>query len=620
MKKSFMRQSVGAGLILTTILGVSPAYAYNWKTHARVVEVAAQIMAPTFPNSTTAPSGVDQAQWTAYLAAINSAAVTLPMLNSGLGNAGKERGCGYRPEDNMTQIPNTRIQDLGYLPVQGGTVLNGSATQYGGPCSEVPIAPTCISTDNPLRLGRVLGVQAATPDNHTEDTNCWYKPTNAGGVSMAIKAASYAFNLGVAALVFPFLCLWSLFGGGDCDIHNAIDAGSRINPIDTLWGAIPGFGGGEDYNYVGFWHFVDVGAPFPGFYNGTRGMLYDNAGPSGIVGALDFGIMAYTDTVGLSIRAGRSAGVDRYGQFDQVHRSHAQWQAFSVGHTEFSALDELAQWGWTQFVANPTSAYGLAWPLHAFGDAAVPMHVAGTTGHGHVPFENETDALIDRQLLPPPANCSLRFMLDSDPGTLSPAQAARILRIGFDFWSKYRSQFAPNSVPVRAMVKDLAQQTYSLATGSQNGALFDDLASTVFHTNDATFCKDGGCQDRQVSDWVLDRYAAKANLIPPYLEMSSGAIIAFLAGAALTAKDPGANPLQKCPAGQIFDLPTQACVPGSGNPALPPAPDLLLPDPLAQGGSGGGGNDCQGLPTCQSGADCQSGICINGCCGSAPPK
>jgi len=616
MNKSFMRQSVGAGLILTTVLGVSPAYAYNWKTHARVVEVAAEIMAPTFPNSTTAPSGVDQTQWTAYLAAINGAAVTLPVLNSGLGNAGKEQGCGYRPEDDMTQIPKTRIQDLDYLPREGGTVLNGSPAQYGGGCSEVAITPSCSFTDNPLRLGRVLGVQAATPDNHTEDTNCWFKPTNALGISMAVKAVSYAYDLAVASLVFPFLCLWSLFGGGDCDIHKALNVGEKINPVDTLWGAIPGFGGGESYDYVGFWHFVDVGAPVPGFYNGTRGMLYDNAGPNGGLGAIDFAIMAAFDASGLSLRAGKSAGVDHYGQFDQVHRSHAQWQAFAVGHTEFSSLDELAQYGWTQFVANPTSAYGLAWPLHAFGDAAVPQHVAGTTGHGHVPFENETDALLDHQLLPPPNSCSLSFLTDFDAGTLDPAQAARILRIGFDFWSKYRSQFAPNNVPVRAMVQDLAQRTYALATGPQNSALFDDLASTVFHTADSVFCGNG-CANNDTLRWALQRYGDKADLIPPYLEMSSGAIIAFLAGAALTAQDPGANPNRKCPAGKIFDLTTQTCITGSGNPALPPAPDLLLPDPTAQGG---GSNACGGGQVCQLGTDCSSGICTNGCCGEAPPK
>jgi hypothetical protein len=622
-----MHKSFGVGALLALSLSVKPAHAFNWKTHSRLVEIATEIMAPSFPNSTTAPAGIDQQAWTDYLSAINGAVDKLSALKSGLPDAGKENQfvCGYPTSDNMSQIPNTRIEDLNYLPLQGGVVLGGNQVDGGGQCSETPIL---CADDNGLRLGMVLGYQAAAPDDHLDDTALWIKPTNAAGLSVLVKGAAYAVDLGVAALVFPFVCLYDLFSGGDCDIHHAIDIGNEVNPVDKLWGSIPGFRTRHSYDWVGLWHFVDQDSPIPGFYNTTRGMLYENAGPGGVPGLLDIGIMIGTDFEGRSLNASRSQGVDHYGQFDQRGRTHSQWQAYSIAHTEFSPATNLARYGWSLYTSNPTSAYGLAWPLHALGDAAVPMHAAGTTSWGHRPFEDEVDHLLDRQLLPPPASCTLNFLRDYDLPDLDPTQAADMLQIGFDFWSKYRSQFAPGNVPVQAMVADLAQRTVNLAN-QQNGAIYDDVASVLYEADSAIFCPDDtGCQDNTLPEYVLSRYEKKSDLMPPYLENGVGAIIAFLAGASLTVQDPGPNTNQGCGSGNYWDPNSETCRPGIPvPPSFAGAPGIVLGTPVAgaggqgAGGASSGGSAGSGTCTepCQQDSDCpQLDYCSAGCCAIQP--
>jgi hypothetical protein len=49
-------------------------------------------------------------------------------------------------------------------------------------------------------------------------------------------------------------------------------------------------------------------------------------------------------------------------------------------------------------------------------------------------------------------------------------------------------------------------------------------------------------------------YADQAPNMRPLLELGTGAIIAFLAGTAQTAQDPGPNPNQTCPTGTFFDF------------------------------------------------------------------
>jgi hypothetical protein len=626
MDRNLVRPTLyGAATLSLVFLVDRPAHAYNWKTHVRMVEVAAQLMQPSSPYSTVAPSGVDPTQWANYISAINAGYTKLGVLQSALPNSGTENAavCNYGPSDNMSDIPTVRIEDMTYLPIQGGQVIaGGSPVQYGGGCSELPIA--CSSDDN-LRVGRILGWQGASVDDRLEDTVLWFKPTLAGGLGVADELASQFYQDAVGALVLPFVCLADLFSGNGCSFNQATNLANDSNPFELLEGAIPGAGAGTSYNYVGFWHFIDVAAG-PGPFNNPRGMLYESAGPyAGIMSPIDVIIMAASDTIGWSVDASPSDGVNRYGALDQFHRSYPLWQAFTFGHIEFSPITNLAAYGWQQFVGNPKSALGLSWPLHAFGDAAEPQHVAGTTGWGHRPYEDEVDFLLDDQVLPPPTSCTLARAsttdetgggyLDPDAAPVSPAQAARILLDGFNFWTTYHSQFAPGQVPIQQMITDLANQTLQLALvaeGNQVGSVYNDFASIVYQSgappigNDTTAMGDAD-----------QMYSGQAAAMQSMIEIGTGAIIAFLTGASLTAQDPGTDGFQSCGIGDVY-----AADAGDGGGCEPPpgstgtffidAGDLLC------NGNCFSGQQCD--TPCSVDDPCQGGAaCANGCCVPPPP-
>jgi hypothetical protein len=283
-----------------------------------------------------------------------------------------------------------------------------------------------------------------------------------------------------------------------------------------------------------------------------------------------------------------------------VPRTNPQWQALALGHTEFSPISNLGYYGWQQFIANPSSAYALNWPLHAIGDASAPHHVAGTTAWGHRPYEDEVDDLLDTQLLPPPHSCTLMPGLeDASSPTMDPAQATRILTVGYGFWSKYQSQFGQNQLPFREMVLDEAQQAYALA---QAGGVYDDPASLLY----------------LVEPTDADRlYSGRADAMRPLLELGTGTMIAFLAGVAKTAQDPGANGSQTCPPGTLWDSSAAVCdatgsPPPSVNPGNPPIT-------LVGGDDDGGGQASCSIATCSDSAPCASGFYCDasGCCQEA---
>jgi hypothetical protein len=181
-------------------------------------------------------------------------------------------------------------------------------------------------------------------------------------------------------------------------------------------------------------------------------------------------------------------------------------------------VDNLGFFGWNEFHAKAGSVSFLGWPLHALGDATVPMHVAGTTAWGHRPFENAQEN-------------NWRFiarMLGLGNGTAvlhpeHPKLLARAVR-----WRQqilnWRSKGHGLDVPVRDLVTDLAGNTFKYSMEKQTQLTdwpFDDAASTLFFTS--------AFKDAAVSKY--ENYPHGVELVMPMIEDGVAAKAAFLISA-----------------------------------------------------------------------------------------
>ncbi len=424
---------------------------------------------------------------------------------------------------------------------------------------------------------------------------------------------------------------------------------SDISPVNILANSVsfPGIDfPGRSNDYVGLWHFEDA-AQFanktdkfnPSSPNKIRGMLYDEAGPNGGPGTLDTLIFAGAgDLAGESLDPGKSAGTTKYGPFDQNGHSQGDWENPTLGHVEFSALDSLAEYGWSQFVMNPHTVLGLAYPLHALGDAAEPHHASGTTAWGHRPYEDAVDDLLDGTLLPPPPSCGLldNGYYDNSPAPIDPTQAQLILQTAYNDWVQYNSQFSKGQGPIRAMVQALAINTYELA--QENSTIFQDSLSTSYNFNvdvdlntglPAALAGGGALTAAELLTNIVQNVQENAqqravatyeqlglnDVMKLLLEESSAMTIAFLIGAAQTAEPVSANSCQLLPA-------PGTCVTSERvlGPASPATVSICLSGQCPSTSDGGESDaaSCPGSIPCTTAADCENiGIlptCSNGCC------
>ena len=365
--------SCAAGL---AILAPTPASAYNWHTHSKMTETAVSILQA--PPLALPPPGVSSLEWTQFTTSVAAAPGKLGLLRTGLPTelpdtklfapAGDSTApielwpfnddedtpeneaaqCKYYEDDNLDKIGSIQIKDFRYVP-----------ERTAGPCGLKQ------NLDKDVVLRRVLGWHAGSIDDHYNDTVMWFRPTNAGPASTVKKWLTKIWVAGAGGLALPFKCVWDAIFGDGCDVGSSFDMAKKYNPVEYVDGWIPGYGEVRQGDAATMWHFIHVDGD-GAHYNDTRGLLYEEAGPS-YPGAIDLMMMAGADLTGLSLKAGASDGDDFYGEYDKISRGDPAWQAYSVGHLEFSPVDNLAQFGWDKrYVAGgKISAAGLAWPLHA---------------------------------------------------------------------------------------------------------------------------------------------------------------------------------------------------------------------------------------------------------------
>ncbi len=503
-----------------------PAAAHEKQVHSDLIDTAYQIILaaedPSLFAGATLPAGVTAKDAEALRVAMVGTPQRLARLPFDAGQPFAPcPTSGFQPNDWKTLGDADAGMSINYAV--------GAECERTGPALAAGALLETINVYKRLRfIGPALGYLAAHADDEFIDTTLQSRPTNAGlvvpgfipvGPGPATHAANDALDFGLTVVFLPFVCVadW-IIGNGNCVSH-ATDLADSANPIDQIAGAIPGIGPStSDERVVGLWHHINVSGLSSNEYDDVQGYLIDEAGFGGVPDVLELGFIIAGDATGMSLDYDRSEGPKRYTVFSPddglpatKKRSRSDWQFHTVNHTAFEPLDNLAYYGWRQFLSGTHSAEALEWPLHAIGDAVSPMHTIGSAGWGHQPFERS----IERDWP------QVRFFRPNDV----PSQRAQIRRV-FTSALKYRKLVLDwrrthpgTDVPVRELITTLARETYSgsLVTMVTSSWPYSALASSDYFLFDETH--------------VYDR-PDNAALVRPLIENGIGAAIAFLVSAA----------------------------------------------------------------------------------------
>lgn len=494
---------------------ITPAAAHNQSIHQQMTDLAYQMM--VFVGQTDlGRHGEGDAEWTAFLQRVAATPIKYKAQPSWLHELSEPKWSECPLEK---QSWKTMLGGVPYAPNWDFSGNDGCGVNQAW-------KPSLDGVANNDYIGATLGLWAARPDDEFADTHLWYRPTNFVGLGAVRNIVNEAVEDAVTVLIVPVVCVIDLiFGDGkDCDkdarkIANDVDVGEEID------GWIPGIGDISNGDYVGIWHFIDMNPGASNEFDEHQGKLFDEAGvPGEPMDPLEVVLMAYFDASGLSINYDESNGVHHYtvdtaddGVPQTTRRDKAQWQFTSLAHVPLEPVSNLGYYGWTHFRDEQTHPIKmLGWPLHAIGDATVPMHVTGTSAWGHRPFEDSQD-----QLWPKIWNFA--------PGQTFAEQAAteRVMRRAFEYWKEIDAWRAAhgntNDIPIRKIITEVASHTHDYAMSQHqltDGAWpFSSTASTKYVL---------------FPHATADDYAAipgAADLVRPLFEDGMGATIALLVAA-----------------------------------------------------------------------------------------
>jgi hypothetical protein len=527
------RSASAIALTMSTLLSSMPAQAHNAPVHSDMVELSYEVMLAV-ENKTfnfDPPPGVAPAEWTAFLDSVAAAPAKYRLQQSQL----------PAPARDLCLFPvsvNNFDPGAGWAQTTMGAVTHPVASTYSHlnvDCGVRPLwtpggifdksnPPSPMDATKRDFTGTVLGFWSANVDSEFDDTHLWFRPTNTLGQGALHKFVNDSVSLSLAVIFAPLVCLFDLFAGHpETCLNDSKDLGDKANVVGTLEGLIPGFGDMSGDMWTGSWHHIKVIGPSSNSFDDREGLLIEEAGPFVVPDPVDLAIMIGTDTAGISVNFDKSNGPKRYqitnggdSQPDTKIRDKGEWQSPAYAHTAFEPLDNLGLFGWKKFrseAGHPVN--GLGWPLHAIGDATVPMHVAATPAWGHRPFEDAQEKLWPE----------LRLVA-AEEGTQQ-REVKLFLTKAFE-WRKFILAFRlahpgdATQVPVREMITKLAQNTGAFALAQPPAQLwpFNPGASLVYLTSPMA-----------ATEVYLNKPNAAA-LYRPVVEDGVGATIAFLMSAA----------------------------------------------------------------------------------------
>jgi hypothetical protein len=502
--------------------------------------------------------------------------------------------------------------------------------------------------DGTALQGRVFGYHAQQPDNQWGDTIFRKSPAYGPVLGAAAQAVDGILGFLFVAAACAAALVVSIFGG-DVDecVAEGLAAADSVSVERWLKKVLPGWDGEPNDDLVGVWHFIRPNDP--GFFNDAPGLDYSHAGPgNGGPGALDQAIRLASGVLWLRLNPTTSNGDDHYfvsTNEDAQEPSRPRGDYYDqtlVADLEFEPLDNLAQYGWARFresaAAGKWSAEGLAFPLHALGDASVPQHAVGSTAYGHRPYEDWVDFNLSQLLLEScrdddalsPHACSDAFL------RLQIAQARRVLQ-----WAHYFHSRTSSDEGVRRLLTLVAKETLALVGDSPNAWPFCDACSTAYFLDDP----DGSLLEKagvSLVDLALPskseatgRYQEHREDVQKLVEMSVGATIALLvkasqgrcddlgggcaagaecctgsceAGVCCRARGGHCGASSECCAGQACNGDGVCCERASGA--------ACKSDGECCTGRCNGGSCCRSPlgGQCDSNADCCNGACEGGVC------
>jgi hypothetical protein len=498
--------------------------AHNYAVHDRMTDLAFQIMLAVSKGDarfTAKPATASAADWAGFLAALTKSVPRLQALPSSLPD---------RTLVCIQSVGGSNTLSAGWSSKRLGLIAHAVAPSYVTTTSDCGVwygyAPGgAYDTINPAASrdfsGTVLGLWAGRPDDEFDDTHLEIRPTNALGLGFLKDVINDLINKGLLIVLLPFVCLFDCIFGDceDCD-SDAKNLADGANVLDEIEQLIPGIGDISGADWTGVWHHINLFPQASNEFDNHQGLLSE-AAFGGVPDPVEILLMAVSDAAGLSVNPDDSLGVSRYqisngGDFhpNSDIRDDGDWLLTTWVHVPFSPVDNLAQFGWSQFKqdsARPTKFLG--WPLHALGDATVPMHVTATSGWGHRPYEDAYDALWP-QLRRQAAADEIRF-------ARSVLEAAFRWRQFVVAWRAAHPGSAADT-PVRDLVTALAKRTfdYSLLKWGQLGTWpFNPVMSSHYLID-----KNGSIA------FYADRPDAISLGSPPMVD-GLGATIAFLMSA-----------------------------------------------------------------------------------------
>jgi hypothetical protein len=369
--------------------------------------------------------------------------------------------------------------------------------------------------------GVTLGHWAAAPDKETKDwvlSSTTLEVLQNPAVVGAIGAgASVAVSI-VCALACGFfppacaLCPVAAVGAGGIVIDEitSIDA-------DSL----------ESEDYVGFGHFIDM-KPTPAsptFFDAKPAKFMERAGPNGVPDTTEDLVTLLFDLGGIHVNHDESLAPKNYEIIlgsgpvgtdfhrNTIHRDKDQWEGPTVPHLQLTAVDNLGMFGYREARSKKgtsSEAYRLGWPLHALGDASVPMHAVGASGYGHRPYEDAVDMVYDELVGSNNTGKSL------DTVSLIVLRALKWRK----FIQDWRTLHGTTEVPVRDLVTALAATTRQKANAQPSVFQPDRSLQYIVDEDGATAAYDNAAMAAIQRDLMIEAIAAEIAFLLSFTEVT----------------------------------------------------------------------------------------------------